>query len=196
MSEKLHEKLHEKKTEIESSKEIDEQRNRLQKKAEKDASSAKNEHAEKLDEIRSKIETESKGKNEQEESPTNKLDKDHTKKDDDQRILVNNELKDISYRRTIKKTQAKLSPTSRAFSKIVHQPTIEKVSEISGKTIARPSGILFGGIFSFIGSSFFLWAARHYGYRYNFLLFILFFVGGFFLGLAIELAIRILRAKK
>lgn len=197
MSEKLlSEKRHEKKGEIEPNKEIDEQRNKLQKKAEKDASSAKNEHAEKLDEIRSKIETEAKGKHEKIENPTSKLDKDLTKKDDDQRILVNNELKDISYRRTIKKTQAKLSATSRTFSKVVHQPVVEKVSEIGSKTIARPSGILFGGIFSFIGSSFFLWTARHYGYRYNFLLFMLFFIGGFFLGLAIELTVRILRSKR
>ena len=163
---------------------------RINSKHEKEASVSKNEHSKNIEKIRKAVNSESIDKQEH-----NRSNSESEKSESNQPTLVNKELKNIAYKRTLKKTQAKLSPTSRSFSKIIHQPTIEKVSETAGKTIARPSGILFGGIFSFIGSSVFLWSARHYGYEYNFLLFLLFFVGGFFVGLLVEIILSILRSK-
>lgn len=155
---------------------------------EKEAKAAKHEHSENIEKIRATIglETEDTQSSKKYEAENN---------ESGQPTLVNKEIKDISYRRTLKKVQSKLTYSSRVFSKIVHQPTIEKVSDITSKTIARPSGILFGGLFSFIGSSIFLWTARHYGYEYNFLLFLIFFVVGFMIGLTIELIVRSLKKK-
>lgn len=158
---------------------------------EEKARSAKHEHGDNIENIRSKIEHEAVAKHEQRRS-----NKERDRTEDEHPVLVNRELKNISYQRTLKRTQAKLSAPSRAFSKIVHQPVIDSASELAGKTIARPSGVLAGGITAFIGSSIFLWAARHYGYEYNFFLLALLFAGGFLLGLTIELVIRLTSSKK
>lgn len=104
--------------------------------------------------------------------------------------IVNSELKGMAYQRTLNRVRKDLSAPERAFSKVVHNKTVETVSEIAGKTVARPSGILAGGVVAFLGSSAFLWLTKHYGYEYNFLLLIMFFTAGFALGLLIELFIR------
>jgi len=104
---------------------------------------------------------------------------------------VNNELKGMAYQRTLNRIRKDLSAPERSFSKVIHNKAVENFSEVAGKTVARPSGLLFGGIFAFIGSSLFLWASKHYGYEYNFLLFALFFVAGFALGLLLEILFRV-----
>jgi len=106
-------------------------------------------------------------------------------------IPVNSELKGMAYQRTLNRVRKDLSAPERSFSKVIHNKAVESFSEAAGKTVARPSGLLFGGIFAFIGSSLFLWATKHYGYEYNFLLFALFFVAGFALGLLLELFFRV-----
>lgn len=160
----------------------------LERSLEKKAEQATHEHAEKIEEIRSKVESEATAKHEQEQDHTR-----HEKAEHDKPTFINRELKDMAYQRTLKRVRNQLPFVSRNFSKVIHHPVIETVSEIGGKTIARPSGILAGGIAAVIGSSFFLWAARHYGYEYNFLLFALLFAGGFFLGLLIEACLRLRR---
>jgi len=148
---------------------------------------ATNEHAERLDDIRK--ETESTATSAK-ESLRRQLEDDSPSKAE-KPVYVNRELKNIAYQRTLKRTRQHLSTPSRAFSKIIHQPSVEAVSEFAANTVARPSGILAGGVAAFLGSSLFLWISRHYGYEYNFLLFALFFVGGFFIGLLVEIGLRL-----
>lgn len=167
-----------------------EHQEKLDQKIEKEARQSKHEHADNIHEIRSKVEKEAKAKHE------HTAKKESESKEADQPLLVGSDLKQAAYRRTLKKTQAQLSPPARAFSKVIHQPVVENISEFAGKTVARPSGILLGGIFSFLGSSIFLWVAKHYGYEYNFLLFAVFFVGGFFIGLLVELGLFAANRKK
>lgn len=145
---------------------------------------ARHEHAENIDAIREAAERQSKSA--AEVSHTSEDSSEHERP-----AYVNRELKAMAYRRTLKRTQQQLSAPSRVLSKIVHQPTIEAVSDFASGTVARPSGILAGGITAFVGSSLFLWVARHYGYEYNFLLFALLFVAGFFIGLLVELGLRL-----
>ncbi|MCA9348440.1 hypothetical protein KC867_03455 [Candidatus Saccharibacteria bacterium] len=194
MSEKLnknHESSRERSEKYESLKTTSERQEKLKNKIEKEARNAKHEHDDNIEKIRSSIDKHA----EQKDAHQSKLESEKT--EDEQPILVNKELKSMSYRRTIKRTQSKLNPASRSFSKIVHQPAVEKISEVADKTVARPSGILAGGILSFLGSALFLWMSKYYGYsRYNFLLFFIFFVGGFFLGLIIELIIYAFRRNR
>lgn len=183
MSEKLHnrhEQHHERNHELEARKEA------LQVSAEKKAAAARHEHAEKLDEIRSQIEAVAKRKH---EHPATKPE--HERHESKQPVLANRELKDLAYRRTLKRVQSKLPAPARAFSKVIHNPAVEAASELAGKTVARPSGVLAGGVAAFLGSSLFLWVARHYGYEYNYVLFALCFVGGFFVGLLVEFGLRL-----
>jgi hypothetical protein len=101
------------------------------------------------------------------------------------------QLKKQSYDRTMKQVRSKLPVAERSFSKLVHQPVINSVSELSGKTALRPSGVLGGSICAFLGSLGLLWAAKTYGFTYNYLVLFFFFVGGFFLGLLLEAVIRL-----
>lgn len=180
-----HHEQHEHKTQA-----VSEQQEALRKSIEKKAEQASHEHAEKIEGIRSAIEAEAESKHEH-------TAKKHTEKsrETEQPTFVNRELKNMAYQRTLRRTQNKLPAPSRALSKFMHQPAVEAVSDVASKTIARPSGLLLGGISAFIGSSVFLWTARYYGYEYNFLLFILFFAGGFFLGLLVELGLHLANRK-
>lgn len=54
-----------------------------------------------------------------------------------------------SYDHIMGEVQPQLSPASRAFSKVIHNKTVEKTSEVVGVTIARPNAILSGAIFAF-----------------------------------------------
>ncbi len=93
----------------------------------------------------------------------------------------------------IKRIQKHLKPSERRFSKVIHNSKVETVSDITGGTLARPSGLLYGGIFSLVTSLGFYLIARHYGYEYPYIIGVLFFIGGFVLGLIIELISRTIR---
>lgn len=103
------------------------------------------------------------------------------------------ELKRDAYARSLKKIHSELHPAARAFSKLVHHKAVETASEVSGKTIARPSGILGGGIAAFVGSGLLLYLARYYGFEYNFTTFLLLLSVGFVIGLVVELLFRTLK---
>lgn len=117
------------------------------------------------------------------------------KKDDDVR-WTSQELLAQTYQRTLSHVRNRLSKPEKKFSKTIHQPVVEKSSEIIGSTIARPSGILFGGLFSFIGSLAGYLIARQLGGELPYSIFALLFVGGFAIGLIIELIIYLFKSKK
>jgi hypothetical protein len=110
---------------------------------------------------------------------------------------VNKELKDAALHRTLRHLQRELPRTQRLLSKTIHQPAIRRVSAATGQTVARPSGLLGGGLCAFVGSLIYLYLAKHIGFTYNYLLFFVLFVGGFVLGVVLELLISVaLRAKR
>lgn len=106
---------------------------------------------------------------------------------------ITKQLKADTYKRTLRKAQAHLSRSERSFSKIIHRPVIERTSDIAAKTVARPSGILFGGICAFLGTLFVLLISKRSGFSYNYLLFALMFISGYVIGLILELIFRVLR---
>jgi hypothetical protein len=154
--------------------------------SEKQHEPARHEHAERIEVIRATAEAEAK-KNKLELDPYLK----ERETEQQHPMLINSELKRMAYGRTMSRVRQRLPAIIRPFSKFVHQPVIEAISEPLSKTIARPSGVLAGGICVFIGSAIFLWTSRHYGYEYNFFLFSLLFIGGFFAGLLIEVIFRL-----
>lgn len=70
----------------------------------------------------------------------------------------------MSYKKVLKQTQEELSPSSRAFSKFIHNDFIENISNIIGSTIARPNAILLGSLFSFLTTLVFYLVAKGFGY--------------------------------
>lgn len=107
---------------------------------------------------------------------------------------INRELKNITLKRELNQIQRKLPAPQRALSKIVHQPVIRAVSEASSKTIGRPSGLLGGGIVALLGTSGYLYLARHLGFEYNSFVFVALFTGGFIIGLFLELLVHMATA--
>ncbi len=151
---------------------------------------AVHEHADKIDEIRNEALHRA--------TTSDELIAEHQKHDEPPAPagVINRDLKDLKYQRTLKSVQKELPRAERAFSKVIHNNAVDLISTGAEKTVARPSGLLVGSIFAFLGSSGFLWVCRHYGYEYNFLLFALFFIGGFVLGLLLELIFRVVKRKK
>lgn len=94
---------------------------------------------------------------------------------------------------TLKRIQKHLKPSERRFSKVIHNPIIEATSDLAGATIARPSGMLYGGIFSLISSLVLYLVSKHYGYEYPYFVGVLFFIGGFIFGLLVESTIKIFK---
>jgi flagellar biosynthesis GTPase FlhF len=54
-----------------------------------------------------------------------------------------------SFKQTMTDMQTELSPGSRAFSKVIHNPIVETASDIIGETVARPNSILAGAFMAF-----------------------------------------------
>jgi hypothetical protein len=109
---------------------------------------------------------------------------------------INRELKSITLRRELKLIQRKLPAAQRTLSKVIHQPIVRAISEGTGKTLTRPSGLLGGGITAFIGSSAYLYLANHLGFAYNYGVFLVLFAGGFVLGVLLETAVHLATASK
>jgi hypothetical protein len=101
-------------------------------------------------------------------------------------VPMGKQLRDHASNLSLIKTRKKLSKPDRAFSKVIHQPIVDAVSNAAEGTVARPSGLLVGGLFSLISSLIVLYVCRHYGYEYNFLIGMAAFVGGFCMGLLLE----------
>ena len=90
------------------------------------------------------------------------------------------------------KVRHHLSNSDQAFSKFIHNPGVSKVSEVTGRTIIRPSGILSGGFFTLFGSALYLYATHTTGYSYSFSVALALFVCGFLIGVLVEMAYRVL----
>ena len=92
-----------------------------------------------------------------------------------------------SYQKTMKKMQSELPPASRAFSKVIHNPAVEKASEAIGNTVARPNLIIAGALGA-IASVIVYFVARHYGYVLSGSETIILFGCGWVIGAIIEYA--------
>lgn len=111
-------------------------------------------------------------------------------------LNVNRELRQITLRRELKNIRRKLPAPQKALSKVIHQPVIRATSEFTGKTVSRPSGLLGGGIVALIGTSAYLYLAKHVGFEYNYGVFLVLFVGGFALGLLVELGVHLIMSSR
>lgn len=122
--------------------------------------------------------------------------KDSTEKSSEFKAPVARELKKITLNRELKTVRMKLPLTDKVLSRVIHQPAISTISEASSKSLARPSGLLGGGILAFAGSLGYLYFTRYVGVTYNYLIFIMLFILGFVVGLVIELAIKSTRSNR
>lgn len=146
---------------------------------------AKHESEDSLESIRSSIEKES--AKAEIEKPGREASEEESKV---RPTIIDRTLKGKAYQKELHRVRSHLSKPQKSLSKFIHAPVVEKVSEVSGKTVARPSGLLGGGLVAFLGTLALVIMTRYYGYEYNFFVFIALLIGGFFLGLLLELIIR------
>ncbi len=111
-------------------------------------------------------------------------------------VGMQHSLKAQAYERTLAKIRSHLSAPARSFSRLVHNPLVEKVSGAGAQTVGRPSGLLGGSIVAFFGSVVTLYYSKHYGFRYNYLVLFVLFVGGFAAGASIELLVWLAYGRK
>ena len=83
--------------------------------------------------------------------------------------------------------QGQLSAPSRAFSRVIHNPVVEKTSDAIGNTVARPNLIISGALGA-IASVFVYFIAKRYGYLLSGSETIVLFVAGWAIGAVIEYA--------
>lgn len=105
-------------------------------------------------------------------------------------------LKKTSYKRSLQHIQSRLHGPDKTFSKLVHRPTLEQLSDIGARSVARPSSLLTAGIVTLLGSGYSLYIAKQIGFRYNLVLFVVLFAGGYVLGLLLELLGHFLKRRR
>lgn len=88
-----------------------------------------------------------------------------------------------AFNKTMAEIQSEMSPTSRTFSKVIHNPVVEKSSEVIGNTVARPNAILSGSAAAFILTAGIYLIARHFGYSLSGTETIATFILGWIIGL-------------
>lgn len=102
---------------------------------------------------------------------------------------ITKKIKKEQYQNTLKQVRGQLPKSQQKFSSFVHQPAVERISEVSAKTIARPSGILGGASFALLGSFIVLSIAHHIGFEVPNTIFIALFILGFAAGIISEVLI-------
>lgn len=123
------------------------------------------------------------------------IEKDKPRQSDDMDFATLKALKSDSYHSLLARAREQLPMLSKQFSKIIHEKHIETISNIGSQTVARPSGLLGGGLGALAGSITLLYYSKYYGFRYNYAFFFITFLAGFLVGLVVELLLKLLKRR-
>lgn len=110
--------------------------------------------------------------------------------------VVSKKERDTSYKHHMKQLQSELPAPQRAFSKFIHNPVIEKTSEVVGSTIARPNAILAGAVVAFVLVLAVYLIAKYYGYTLSGFETIGAFIAGWILGILYDFLKGMITGKK
>lgn len=69
-----------------------------------------------------------------------------------------------SFKQNLGNIQSEMPAMQRGFSKVIHNPAVEKASEVVGSTVARPNSILAGAMVAFFAVLAVYLLAKHFGY--------------------------------
>lgn len=110
-----------------------------------------------------------------------------------QRQAVSSAHKRQTYEATMKRVEAQLPNYQRTFSRFVNNPRVDRVSNVVGRTIARPSGIVGGGLFAVVGLLVLTYYANEIGFALSGTEFILLLVAGWAIGIVLDLVLTTVR---
>jgi hypothetical protein len=108
---------------------------------------------------------------------------------------ISPDLRSMTAERALQRVRKNMSTLDRVASVVIHTKPVRVLSDASARTIARPFPLLLGGLLAFIGTTSYLWFARHIGIEYNYLVWALLFLAGFGIGLAIDTTRSLARRK-
>jgi hypothetical protein len=95
-----------------------------------------------------------------------------------------------NYAHTLKSLQRTMTPVAKTFSRVIHNPAVEAVSEVAGKTVFRPSVTLGATTAATLLGGFVYFVARASGFELAGSEFWLALVVGGLIGLVIEFVYR------
>lgn len=101
-----------------------------------------------------------------------------------------------SYKHTMKVVRSEMSAPARVFSKVIHNPVVERTSEVVGSTVARPNAILSGSFFAALTVLCLYLVARHYGFALSGFETIGAFIIGWALGIVFDLLRGMITGKR
>jgi len=96
------------------------------------------------------------------------------------------EQKKIAYKKTLKTIQKEMTPASRTFSKVIHNPVVEKTSEVVGSTVARPVPLFAGSLTALILTAIVYTVAKYFGYVLSGFEWIATFIIGWVIGMLVD----------
>lgn len=152
------------------------------------AKDIRHEHRDNLNEILTRIETSAKSSAELSSHHAPETKTDHRNPN-----FVGKQLKENQLKRSLYRIQKELKPYQRPFSRLIHNNAIELLSDTAEKTVARPDGLLVGGLLSFIASIAIFVICRYYGYEYNYFIGLISFPVGFGIGILSGFILKPLR---
>jgi len=98
---------------------------------------------------------------------------DHTK------IKPSKVLHKESYRKTLKSVQIHHKTSKNLFSRLLHAKGMDNLHDFLASTFIHPKVLLSATIFTLIGELISIYMSEIFGYSYNYLLFVYFFVLGY-----------------
>lgn len=101
-----------------------------------------------------------------------------------------------SFDKTMQHTRTQMSAPARAFSKIIHAPAVEKVSDLLGSTVARPDAVLSGSVTALLLTLALYLTARYMGFELPGSVTVAAFVVGWLLGVVFDILRGMLRTRR
>lgn len=114
----------------------------------------------------------------------------------DSHVINSAATRDKAYQQTMQNIQEEMSPTSRTFSKIIHNPAVERVSEVVGSTVARPNAILSGSLVAFLLVLAVYSLAKYMGFSLSGFETIAAFIVGWLLGILFDLIRGMIKGRR
>lgn len=93
-----------------------------------------------------------------------------------------------NFERTMTGIRKDMTPASRTLSKVIHNPTVDKISNVVGNTVARPNLILAGALGTLVVCTVIYLVAKFYGYKLSGSEAIVTFALGWMVGAIVEFA--------
>lgn len=109
---------------------------------------------------------------------------------------INKKQRDESYKKTIARVQGELPASNRLFSKIIHNKTVESISDFIAATIARPNALLAGSVVAFVLTLITYTVSKTIGYKLSGYETITAFIIGWVIGIVYDYLKVLITGKK